>query len=362
MLRRLSVWVPLPPSVHLRRPSSQLPFPLDEDDCGVVAWARHGIFHGVQHLALGRGDVVLVPAYHHGSEIQALVEAGLDVRYYDAAPDLEPDPEELEAQLDGSVRALYITHVMGIPIDAERWRAWCDERGLLLIEDAAQAWLAERDGVPVGSFGDLAVFCLYKTVGLGEGAAVRCRIPVDQVPTDPRWGVAALLRQHGRWLVGRSGAADVASQPFRSRRPHDPARDFALRDPWTGPWGYTEYVLRRMPHAEVAERRRANYRWLLERLGDRVPAPFADPPAGSCPFALPLTVDPAAMADASRELDRAGIGHMHFWSTPHPTLDVAGFPRAAARRASTLALPVHQELRPEDLDAIAVAATRSPVR
>ncbi len=57
-------------------------------------------------------------------------------------------------------------HVLGFPRDAATWRRWCDDRGLLLIEDADQAWLATVDGQPVGSLGDLSIFCPYKTLPL----------------------------------------------------------------------------------------------------------------------------------------------------------------------------------------------------
>ena len=76
-----------------------------------------------------------------------------------------------------ATRALHVTHVLGFPAAAPRWRRWCDERGLLLIEDAAQAWLAAdpQSGEPVGSWGDLSVFCLYKTLPVPNGGALLAR-------------------------------------------------------------------------------------------------------------------------------------------------------------------------------------------
>jgi hypothetical protein len=67
--------------------------------------------------------------------------------------------EDLVIDGQGSeFRALYLTHFLGFPQHAERWRAWLDRRGLLLIEDEAQAWLATQNGRPAGSIGDPAVF------------------------------------------------------------------------------------------------------------------------------------------------------------------------------------------------------------
>jgi dTDP-4-amino-4,6-dideoxygalactose transaminase len=66
--------------------------------------------------------VVLVPAYHHGSEIEALLQAGLRIRYYEVDRALEPDAAALESLLGPDVRALYLIHYLGFPQDAPRWR------------------------------------------------------------------------------------------------------------------------------------------------------------------------------------------------------------------------------------------------
>src|SRR5215216_2482227 len=178
-LTRINFGPPLPIGVYVRRPLHELPFPLDDPDCRIYSLARQGLYMGIKALGLGPGDEILAPAYHHGSEIEALVQAGIVCRFYDIGPSLEPDEKELEGLLGPRVRALHLTHFLGFPQDAARWRAWCDERGLLLIEDAAQAWLSSREGIPVGSHGDLSIFCLYKTFGLADGAAVICNPPLD---------------------------------------------------------------------------------------------------------------------------------------------------------------------------------------
>ncbi len=43
---------------------------------------------------------------------------------------------------------------------------------------------------------------------------------------------------------------------------------------------------------------------------------------------------------------------MDLWSTPHPLLPEGEYPSAGRRRAGTIGLPVHQELRPHDLERI----------
>jgi dTDP-4-amino-4,6-dideoxygalactose transaminase len=350
---QLTVWPTLSPGVYLRRPRPALPFPLDQRNGRLLAWGRHAVWHGVRAIGLEPGDELLMPAYHHGSEVEAVIRSGLVPRFYDSDRRLEPREQELDALLAPRTRALYLTHFLGFPQNSARWRRWCDERGLLLIEDAAQAWLASIDGRPVGSFGDLGFFCLYKTFGLPEGAAVVCSPPVERRPLDARLGVGPTLRKHAAWLAGRSAAFTwLVTAVRRQGTPDaDPASEFGLRSPEAMPWRTTTFLLRRLADPRAAAIRRAHYRTLLDVLGDRVPPPFDELSEGASPFAFPLTVE--HKRSALEYLAAAGIKALDLWSLRHPALPEDGFPEAAARRASTIALPVHQELRSGDLTRMA---------
>lgn len=85
------MWPPLPPDVYLRRPTRDPPFPLAAPDCLVLRKARQALFFGIQGLGLGPGDEVLLPAYHHGSEVEAFLRTGVSCRFYDVDPTLRPD-------------------------------------------------------------------------------------------------------------------------------------------------------------------------------------------------------------------------------------------------------------------------------
>src|SRR3954453_17398281 len=167
----LSPWAPLPATLYARRPGA-LPAPLDARACRVYAYARQGLWHGLRAHGLGPGDKVLVPAYHHGAEVEVLAALGVEMRFYDATDDLQPDESELPAALDPSVRSLYVIHHLGFGQDVARWRRWCDERGLLLVEDVAMAWPAQRGGEALGALADIAIFSPWKLFGLGDAGAV----------------------------------------------------------------------------------------------------------------------------------------------------------------------------------------------
>jgi dTDP-4-amino-4,6-dideoxygalactose transaminase len=350
---RLSVLPPLPFTPYARRPARRLPFPLEEPRSATFSLGRHALWHGVRAVGLREGDEVLVPAYHHGSEVEALVQAGVRCRFYEATDDLQPDEAALEAMVGPRTRALVVIHYLGFAQDAPRWRAWCDRHGLRLIEDAAQAWLAARDGRPVGSLGDVAIFCLYKTFGLPDGAAVVADGRVGAPAARPERGVERLLRRHGRWLGMRSRAiGDVAARLERPR-PYVPAEHFALGDPDRPASAATTFLLPRIADPAAGDGRRERYTWLLDRLGDRVPRPFAQVGAGDVPHAFPIMTE--HRAELMQRLQAAGIRAFAFWSYAHPLLSAEAYPVAARRRATTVVLPVHQELRRKDLERIAAA-------
>lgn len=355
---RLGVWPPLPPSASVRRRRRALPFPLDQADCRLFSRARHGLWAALQALGLERGDEVLVPAYHHGSEIEALVQLGLTCRFYGGDEALAPDEAELEALRTPRARALYLIHYLGFPQDAARWRRWADERGLLVVEDAAQAWLATSSGAPVGTLGDLSLFCLYKTFGLPDGAAILSGIPPRVPERRPPLGLGVLARRHAAWLMERSRVLASAGAALRRERPYEPSLDFALGDPGTRPSAATRFLLPRIADSQAAARRRANYGALLEELREAVPAPFNVLPEGASPFAFLFESD--HRDEIVQHFRERGIGAYPFWLAFHPATPAEGFPEIVLRRRRAVALPVHQELTRAAVGRIVAAARSMP--
>ena len=349
---RLTAWPPLPPGVYVRRPG-RLPFPLQEDGCRLFSLGRHALWHGVRALGLEHGDEVLVPAYHHGSEVEALARAGLERRFYAGGDKLQPIESELEGLLGQSTRALLLIHYLGFPQDAARWRRWCDDRGLFLIEDAAQAWLARGNGVPVGSVGDLSIFCLYKTYGLPDGAALVSRRPPARLSGSFGLGAAATARRHISWARSRAPLTHGKSRPDDEFT----MDEFELGEPGTRASRATTFLVPRIATMDAAAARRRNYTVLLERLRGRVASPFDSLPDGAAPFAFPL--DTTHKRPVLETLSKHGIDAFDFWSVAHPSLESDGFPAVDERRRRTIGLPVHQELRAQDVERIAAVVAEA---
>lgn len=348
MRSRLIVWPPLPLGVYTRRRAEHLPWPLEEPNCRIFARARRALFEGVRALGLGEGSAVLVPAYHHGSEIEALHRAGVTLRFYDCDDELAPDPAVLDGLLSSDVRALYLTHFLGLPQDSVRWRAWADERELLLIEDAAQGWLSKSGDHPVGALADLVIFCLYKTYGLPDGGAVWSTVPprrpVDRAPS----GFDHALLRNASYVAQRSGALAGVRRRMGRDTSYDPQRDFVLEER-SAPYRSTPRLLARVVSDDTAARRLANYRLLERELGP--PPEFGLAPDGASPFGFPVE-SPDKRALLARLADE-GIVALNFWATPHPLLDQKASPSASSLRERVVVVPVHQELRAGDLERIA---------
>ena len=77
------------------------------------------------------------------------------------------DPASARAALTPRTRALVPVHLFGHPADMTALRALARERGLLLLEDAAQAFGAVHRGTRIGGLGEIAAFSFFPSKNLG---------------------------------------------------------------------------------------------------------------------------------------------------------------------------------------------------
>ncbi len=108
----------------------------------------------------GRDEVAL-PAYGSYTLPAAAVRAGCRVALYDIDPaSLAPRLESVRAALSPRALALVACHQYGFPFDLAPLAALCRERGVLLVDDAAQALGARQDGILAGTMGDVGLYSL----------------------------------------------------------------------------------------------------------------------------------------------------------------------------------------------------------
>ena len=334
-------------------------------------WAFSGrvaLYHGVAHLGLPPQSTILVPSYHEGIELDALIAAGYRLRHYRVDPDLNIDLADVERRLDPSVGALYVIHYFGLPQPLKILRAFCDAHGLRLIEDCALALFSRTNGTWLGSVGDLAIFSIYKTLPVPHGGylvapAARERSALRPPPLMSTFVQTLDLVHHTLQASGWGGverAVSGASRFVRGllgwSRGTTVSSGGSRWDPRLVAYSssrWTRQLIRFTDRDEVVARRCANYARLAQRLRPYVVVPFPDLPPGACPLLLPVLVPNRAQIQP--ELAARGVEAGNFWPSAHPTCPSDLAAEVAPWRDRCLDLPIHQELSAPDVDRIADA-------
>lgn len=125
------------------------------------------------HLALlaagvGPGDEVVTVPFTFVATAAAIHYTGATPVYVDIDPEtFNMDPAKLDAVITAKTRAIVPVHLYGQPADMDPINQIARERGLVVIEDAAQAHGAEYKGRRVGSLASMACFSFYPGKNLG---------------------------------------------------------------------------------------------------------------------------------------------------------------------------------------------------
>jgi dTDP-4-amino-4,6-dideoxygalactose transaminase len=134
-----------------------------------------GLTLALQALGVGPGDEVITSPMTFISTPNAALYLGATPVFADVDPRSGLlDPAAAAAAIGPRTRAIVPVHLYGQLADMPAFRRLADRHGLVLVEDAAHAVEAARDGVRVGQLGDAAAFSFYatKTLTCGDGGAV----------------------------------------------------------------------------------------------------------------------------------------------------------------------------------------------
>jgi dTDP-4-amino-4,6-dideoxygalactose transaminase len=125
---------------------------------------------------VGPGDEVITVPHTFVATVAAILYLGARPVLVDVDPaSYTLDPRRLEAAIGARTKAIIPVHLYGQPADMDPIMEIARRRGLIVVEDAAQAHGAEYKGKRCGGIGDLAAFSFYpgKNLGAyGEGGAI----------------------------------------------------------------------------------------------------------------------------------------------------------------------------------------------
>lgn len=316
--------------------------------------ARHAIAvssgTAALHLALlaagiGRGDEVITTPTTFVATTAAILYVGAKPVFVDIDPQTwNLDPAGIEAAITVRTRAIIPVHFHGRVAEMEAICAIAEANRLVVIEDAAQAHGAVRNGRGAGTFGKFGCFSFYpgKNLGAaGEGGAV---ITDDDEMAD-------LLRCYRDW--GQAGRHNHVVRGYNYRMDAIQGAVLGVKLPHLPAWN-------------DARRAVANaYDAGLDPAIPRALGPFGADHSGHV-YAL-LSPDREGLR---AQLTEAGIGtNIHYPLPVHlqPAYAGLGFrrgdlPVAESYAEAALSLPIHPDLSHADIQQVIGAVNHFAAR
>lgn len=162
--------------------------------CVSCANGTDALFIAMRGLGVKPGDEVITTAHSWISTSETITLAGGKVVFCDTDYDtFTIDPALIEAKITPATVGIIPVHLYGQPADMDAIMAIARKHNLWVLEDCAQAHLAEYKGRRVGTFGNVATFSFYPGKNLGAYGDAGCAVTNDDRLAD--W--MAMFARHG---------------------------------------------------------------------------------------------------------------------------------------------------------------------
>jgi dTDP-4-amino-4,6-dideoxygalactose transaminase len=332
-----------------------LPYPFTAPNAFFLNFGRNCIYHAIDILGLQPGDAVLLPAYLDHAVIEPFLIKNITTKFYSINRNLEVDFKDISSKIDDYIKALLVINYFGFPQPLPKLKKFCEAHNVYLIEDNAHGFLSRMDNKYLGSFGDISIFSIRKTIPLPDGAVL-------VVNNTSLLNFDARLRQPNKlyilWCV-----TDLLWRDFQSKcnfEIHPIGIVLAVVANLLGKTcNYGKFVMsnlslkiiREIDFKDVYEQRRANFKFISEKVKDLegIEPIYKQLPDEVCPWGFPILVNNRERL--RRYLRRRGITLPIHWILPrHIPLD--DFPDSRFLSEHILTLPVFQGLKKEKLSTL----------
>ncbi len=315
-----------------------------EQEFAAACNAKHGIAVSsgtdalmliFEALGLRPGDEVIVPVNTFIATSEAVSKAGGKVVFVDILPDTyNMDPAAVEAAITPRTVGIVPVHLYGQMADMDAMTAIAKRHGLWVVEDAAQAHLAEFKGRKAGSMGVAAGFSFYPGKNMGACGDAGAVVTNDSDLAER----VAKLRDHG--------SVKKYHHDFEGYNGHcDALQAAALR-----------VKLSRLPDWNEARRQvAAKY---IDRLADTECIILPKVPEHCLPVWHLFVIQVEKRNGVQECLTKNGIGTGLHYPVPlhlqkayeHFGLDRGTFPVTEAYTAKLLSLPMFPEMTDNQID------------
>jgi perosamine synthetase len=148
--------------------------------CASVSNGTTAIQTALGGLGIGPGDEVIVPTLTYIASVNPIVAAGATPVFVDSHADTwQMDAAAVARKVTPRTRAIMAVHLYGGMCDMRAIMQIARDRGILVIEDCAEAFGSKLHGRVAGTLGDVACFSFFgnKTITTGEGGLVATSSP-----------------------------------------------------------------------------------------------------------------------------------------------------------------------------------------
>lgn len=150
------------------------------------------------------GNVICPVFTCTATNIPWLYIGGLEIKWADIDPrSMNISAQSVAELIDNETRAISVVHYGGYPVDIEPIRLLAQERGIPIIEDAAQALGGRYNGAPIGTVSPYTTFSFQaiKHITTGDGGLFTLTDPNEIAAAKRvRWfGIDRAGKQNGTW-------------------------------------------------------------------------------------------------------------------------------------------------------------------
>lgn len=301
---------------------------------------------------------IYVPSYICHEAVDSLICTQVNIRYYPVKPDLTPDWDWLNNEVQSPNGILLLVHYFGFVNDLNKAISFSKEHGLLLIEDCAHSFLTTVNGFAIGSFGDAAIYSYRKIIPLPTGAGLRSKDP-------------AYLSHKSQKSIDLKAYIGIAKQVvkyslYKSRVP---------KFLWSAPTQYMNQLVEspRVQHQDrsaipnicmklmcqleptfdnIIRIRRTNYNFLATHFsklpGISLPFPNLEP--GTCPYLFPILIE-----KPSKVIEELNANYIPARSWPVLPQEIFANPElsvATEIASKIITFPIHQDITTNQLSYI----------
>ncbi len=343
---------------------------LFEKEAAAFCQARHAIscasgsdalLLALMAYGIGSGDEVITTPYSFFATASCIARVGARAVFADISLRCyNLDPEEVLRKITPRTKAIIPVHLYGQAAEMTPYLEIARQRGIRIIEDAAQAIGAGYRGRPVGAIGDVGCFSFFPSKNLG-GFGDGGMLTTDD---DALAEKLRVLRVHGgkpkyyHHLLGINSRLDTLQAALlRVKLPHlDAWADARRRN--------AALYTKRLVEAGLGDAPRGCERCPSDGCGGKGDKPLILPAECQSKHVFNQFVlrarNPAARDPLRAHLQEAGIGTEIYYPVPlHLQKCFEGWgyragdmPRSERAGASTLALPIFPELTESQLRSV----------